>query len=416
MMTSIRNNKTAIVLGGTNPHIALIENLKSRGFHTVLVDYFENPPAKKVADVHIRETNLDKEVVLSIAKKFQASLVISTCLDHQNAVACYVAEKMGLPAPYSYEVALNVTNKGLMKKKMIEHGIPTSKYIYTDTLDDFDKSGLKFPVVVKPADSNGSKGVRKADNIDELITFFNNALFISRVKQVIIEEFIEGKELSVDCFVNKNKVDIIMIREKLKMKINAGAVLQITGSIAPASILSMEKMEIDSIANKVSNVFELIRTPILLQMIVNDHGVYVLEIAARVGGGLSFKTVNKNTGFDILDAAIDAYLCNNVIVEYHTPDKYYAAINMYALPCEFGSIVNHQELINNGIIQEFFYYMSRGMSIGKDMTSADRPGAFLVEAKTRNELLKKIFIAIDKLEIYDINNSPIMIKDIYKFD
>ncbi|MBO4909063.1 MAG: hypothetical protein J5476_07260 [Lachnospiraceae bacterium] len=122
----------ALILGGTAPHKELIEKLKKRGYHTILVDYFENPPAKEVADEHIMISTLDKEAVLETAKKLNADLVISTCVDQANAVCCYVAEKLGLPIPYSYETALDMTDKSRMKKIMKEHDIPTSDYLVLD--------------------------------------------------------------------------------------------------------------------------------------------------------------------------------------------------------------------------------------------------------------------------------------------
>ena len=102
--------KTAIVLGGTVPHIDLICQLKARGFKTVLVDYTVAPPAKEFADDHVRESTLDKDAVLRIASEKEANLVISTSVDQANVVCCYVAERQGLPHPYSYETALNVTD------------------------------------------------------------------------------------------------------------------------------------------------------------------------------------------------------------------------------------------------------------------------------------------------------------------
>ena len=73
--------KTAIVLGGTFPHRELILKLKAKGYYTILIDYYENPIAKAVADEHLRESTLDREKVLSIARERNASLVISTCID-----------------------------------------------------------------------------------------------------------------------------------------------------------------------------------------------------------------------------------------------------------------------------------------------------------------------------------------------
>ena len=79
----------AIVLGGTNPHIELIKNLKKRGYYTILVDYAENPLAKDYADEHIQESSLDKEKVFKIARDRKVNLVISTCSDQANVTACY---------------------------------------------------------------------------------------------------------------------------------------------------------------------------------------------------------------------------------------------------------------------------------------------------------------------------------------
>ena len=181
------NKPIAMVLGGTYPHRTLITNLQQRGYYTVLIDYLEKPPAKEVADEHVQESTLDKEKVLEIARDRDAKLVISTCIDQANVTVCYVAEKLGLPVPYSYETALSVTNKGLMKEGMIRHGIATSKYIFVKNIGDFDSAGLSFPVAVKPADSNSSKGVRKACDYGELSRFLDDALKISRSDEAIIE-------------------------------------------------------------------------------------------------------------------------------------------------------------------------------------------------------------------------------------
>ena len=104
----------AIVLGGTAPHVLLVDKLHERGYHVVLVDYLSNPPARRVADEHIQASTLDKEKMLEIAKEKKASLIISTCIDQAFSVCCYVAEQLNHPHPYSCETSLYVTNKGLM--------------------------------------------------------------------------------------------------------------------------------------------------------------------------------------------------------------------------------------------------------------------------------------------------------------
>ena len=139
------DKRVAIVLGGTVPHKYLINNLKERGFYTILIDYYSNPPAKTDADEHIQESTLDKEKVLEIAKNRNASLVISGCVDQANVTACYVSEKIGLHVPYSYETALRVTDKKLMKEGMVKAGIPTANYqlVTEENLNSFVNKGVK---------------------------------------------------------------------------------------------------------------------------------------------------------------------------------------------------------------------------------------------------------------------------------
>ena len=128
----MENNPVAIVLGGTVPHCYLIQLLKKRGYHTVLIDYTPNPPAKAFADEHVQKSTLDKDTVLQVAREKNAALVISTNVDQANVTCCYVAERLGLPHPYSYETALNVTDKKRMKQIMWDHDIPTSRYVVSN--------------------------------------------------------------------------------------------------------------------------------------------------------------------------------------------------------------------------------------------------------------------------------------------
>ena len=179
----------AIVLGGTSPHIELIRQLKERNFYVVLVDYLPNPPAKYHADFHVQESTLDPEAVLKVAQQYNASLVISACVDQANITACYVAEKMNLPHPYSYELANNITNKGYMKEMMVANGIPTTRYIFLNKGEELADFGLNFPVMVKPADSCAASGVKKASNVNELDIFLKEAKKISRTGRTVVEEF-----------------------------------------------------------------------------------------------------------------------------------------------------------------------------------------------------------------------------------
>src|SRR5690606_10752836 len=98
---------------------ALLHLLRQRGWRTVLVDYLENPPARPHADLHVRESTLDPETVLRVAREQGAGLVIATCVDQANVVACQVSEALDLPHPYSHATASMIANKGQMKERVV---------------------------------------------------------------------------------------------------------------------------------------------------------------------------------------------------------------------------------------------------------------------------------------------------------
>ena len=414
MQNEIKEKPVAIVLGGTYPHRSLLSNLKNRGYYTILVDYYANPSAKPVADEHIQESTLDKDRVLDIARDRNAVLVISTCIDQANVTACYVGEKLGLPIPYSYETSLAVTNKGLMKECMVRNGIPTSKYIFVKNLEGFESAGLKFPVAVKPADSNSSKGVRKACNLEELRLFLDDALKISRTDEAIIEEYKEGREIGADCIIKDGEAHVVMTRERRKVLSDGDPIQQIQGSYWPADLTVRNKLDLKKIAEDIARAFGLDNTPLMMQTIVADDGeINVIEFGARIGGGENYRIIELHTGFDIVNAAVDSFLGLLMTLNYKEASAYYADIYLYALPGSFGSLQGYEELVQKGAIEYLNTYKAFGVEVGPEISSNNRVGAFLVGADTIDELHTKIDVALQQIEAYDTQGRPVMRRDIY---
>ncbi|TVQ14555.1 MAG: ATP-grasp domain-containing protein [Bacteroidetes bacterium] len=410
----MHQQKVALVLGGTNPHIALIENLKKRGYHTVLVDYLENPPAKEYADEHLQESTLDKDKVHEIAKTRKADLVIATCIDQANVTACYVAEKLNLPRPYSYEIASEIADKTRMKKKMLDNGIPTAKYIALKEGDTFNHFGLKFPLVIKPSDSNGSKGVRRVDDAKELNQYQEDAFDVSRNKKVVVEEFIEGDEIGVDCIVSDGITQIITMHKKRKPKRKDGSVIFSIGSISPPAISQNVEIQILNIASTISRVFNLNNTPLLLQVIVNNEDVKVVEFAPRIGGGLNFRKIQLFKGYDIINASVESYFGEMPKSKDMPLDYYYSENHIYTEPGVFGRIEGIDKLIEDRIILEFYQNKRNGMLINASNSSSDRVGSFIVQGNTIEEIKQKLYKVYNTIKVIDSNNEVLKHQQNYK--
>ena len=325
--------KKAFVLGGTVPHIELINKLHNRGYYVYLIDYTNNPPAKKVADEHLKASTLDPNEVLNLAKKLNVDLVISSCIDQANSTACYVDEKLGLPHPYSYEKSLDVTRKGLMKTIFRNGGVPTSDFYIIDK-NDHREIRLPYPFVIKPTDANSSKGVFKIESEKEFNEKIEQSLSFSREGKAIVEGFVSGVEIQVDCVAVNGKAHVLMTSDKESLD-NGGGELQVSGFSIPGKICDHYKTELADIAQKIVDAFQLENTPFFYQAICDDNGVWVLEFAPRIAGGTRFDTVKMFSGYDILEASIRSFLGEPLDELFNCPNEKYVVRHLYMKPGVF---------------------------------------------------------------------------------
>lgn len=405
----------AIVLGGTYPHKRLIELLKIRGYYVILIDYLDYSPAVEVADLHIKESTLDKEKVYKIANDSNARLVISTCIDQANVTACYVGEKLNLPIPYSYETALKVTNKVKMKEIFKEHNIPTADFVWCDSLEDCENIKLKYPLIVKPSDSNSSKGVVKVSNIEELKLNVKNAIDISRSNQAIVEEFIDGIEIAFDTIIDNGKANLVISRERCKLHNINGENQQISGSLWPARINSDLEQRYKEIIQKISKVFHLDNTPLMIQTIYDGTEIFVLEFAPRIGGGDNYDIIKRATGCEIINVAIDSFLNKELRYSWKKAEKYYYDNYLYMRHGIFGNVSNLNKLQNSNLIEYFKIYKRKGEEIGCELSSNNRVGVITVSGADIGEIEKKRNIVLNTIDIKDINKTSVARKELLSY-
>lgn len=405
--------KVALVLGGTVPHVHLIDLLKERGYYTILLDYTPNPPAKKFADEHLHVSTLDKEAVLNVANERKAQLVISTNVDQANVTCCFVSEKLGLPKPYSYETALNVTDKQRMKRIMWDNHIPTSKYIQVDSIDDIGGLDLKYPLMVKPADSNSANGVKRVYNNDELKNCLPEALRYSRNGMAIVEEFVSGKEISAYGVVISGKATVIMHQERLSVYDGEDKVIKCYASLAPSRISKAAALKAESILTQIATTFHLDNTPLFFQGIVNEDDISVIEFAPRVGGGISFKTIKDATGFDIINAALDSYLNIPITIDdWHPMENIYAVNQIYGTNGIYDRTIGGEQLLHDGVINILSFYKQKGDIIESSRASSSRIGVMVVNDKSELGLRKKVSEAFSRLDSFDEKGNSIIRRDL----
>ena len=377
-----------LVLAGGADQIALIQELKSRGHEVVLLDYFENPPAKPYADKHIVASTLDVEAVEKYAKEENVSLICTACTDQALLSVSYVSERLGLPCYIDYQTGLNVTNKSYMKKVLTDNKIPTARFSIVDKPDEEKIKGFIFPLVVKPVDCNSSKGVKKVESIEEYRQYITEAIQYSRSNTAIVEEYKEGKEISADYYIEKGVAKLLSATTSLKIKNRKS--FTILCSDYPALNESQE-ITVTQIAQDISKAFNLDNTPLLIQMIVNNNEINVIEFSARMGGGSKYKLIEVLSGVNIMSKYVDRVLGGYPEVNPFKKVGYCKMVYIYCHPGIYDHMEGLDVMKEKGMIDEYFLYKTKGMEICKAETSSDRPAGYLCSAKTVKELQEKIY-------------------------
>lgn len=409
---NMEKNKKVIVLGGNVPHCTLIKELKKRGYYTILIDYLDNPPAKSIADIHIQESTLDQDKVLEIAKEYQPQYILDACIDRPIPVVGYVSEKLGLFCPFGYKESLIGTNKNLMKQMMIDHQIPTSKFVNITSLEQTDDIDLRYPLIIKPSDASGSIGITKVDKPDDLKENVQLALKHSRSGEAIVEEFVSGMEIQVDCFIANGKCEILVIKEKRKFRTD---VLTLSyGSMIPALISDEVAEKIQVACDQIANVLNLKNCPFFLQALVDEKNISIIEFGLRIGGMLSYKMIEQITGLNVISTAVDAYTEETPCIKTNPMKTIYTTNHIFPKKGVVTSVTGVDELLEKKVIADYTQFMTLGSTSEGNLESKDRIGTFTIIADNLEDYQQKMRTAINTLDVWDADGNSIMRKDIYK--
>ena len=350
-----------LVLAGGFPQKDLIRKLKARGIETILADYYSHPVARDYADKFFRISTLDVGAIKQLAIDESVDFIITVCTDQAVLTMAQVSEELSLPCYIDYDTARNVTNKAYMKQVFADKNIPSAKFIISENLEKINYSGLKYPLIVKPVDCNSSKGVRRVDNDNDLKIAFEKAVSLSRTKTAIIEEFISGKELSVDVYVERGKAIVLEVTTSEKLKVKDRFVIFRTWHPADVSATVVEKIQL--IAQQIADAFGITDAPMLIQMLSNDEKVFVIEFSARTGGGVKHLSIERRTGTDMISAVIDLTLGIKPHLVVREPiTKYMVDEYIYCKPGVFDHVSGFDDLMAKGIISDYYVFLFRPLS------------------------------------------------------
>ena len=199
--------KKLLILGAGEMQIPVINKSKEMGIHTLVVDIAPDAPGLSIADEYKIIDTTNKESVYQYAEEKKIDGILTTS-DYPVNVVAYVSQRLRLRGCLSEEVAELCTNKYLMRNFLRRNDFCVPKYKIVNNIDQLNNISF-FPCMIKPTDSSASRGVKKVMNKEELFSEYKNSVFYSRSGDVIVEEYIGGKEYSVETLTQNGITHII---------------------------------------------------------------------------------------------------------------------------------------------------------------------------------------------------------------
>lgn len=302
-----KSKKKLMLLGGLRYLLPVIEAAHSHGIHVITVDYLPDNIAHKYSDEYHNVSIIDKDAVLELAKRLQIDGIMSFAVDPGVVSAAYVAEKMGLPFQCSYEAACILQNKSRFRQFLADNGfnVPNARGYSEagEALKDVDY--FNWPVIVKPVDSAGSKGVTRVDDPADLPAAIAHALDCSPSRHFIIEDFLEKQGCSSD--TDSFSVDGELVFCTFNNQYFDDAAENEYTPAAYSWPSSMPQVAQDELRSELQRLMKLLKMRTGLYNIetrlCTNGKAYIMEVSPRAGGNRLAEMLKYVTDEDIIERA-----------------------------------------------------------------------------------------------------------------
>lgn len=397
--------KRLLMLGGSLYQTYAIKEAKRLGYYVISCDYLPSNPGHKFADEYHNVSTTDKDAVLRLATELKVDGVVAYASDPAAPTAAYVCENLGLPtSPYkSVEI---LSNKDLFRAFLQEHNFTCPKAMgfttYDDALAHIDE--FKFPVMVKPVDSSGSKGINKMTDKSQLKAFVEDALNYSRGKRFLIEEFIvkKGHQISGDAFSVDGKLVFHCLGNEFYDP-NCDKDFAPLGECWPFQMDHKYIEDLEEQLQRLMTLLDMKSNAYNVEAIVGeDDKVYLLELGARSGGSLIPQVTECATGINMVTWVIRAAAGDPIDLSV-LDGKMEMPINGYwsnymvhsNATGKFQSITYNPEFEKNHLV-DFVNDLHEGDEVHRFRDAQDCIGEFIL----RYDSMDQMFGVIKNIESY----------------
>lgn len=290
--------KQLAIIGASYLQAPLIQKAKDMGLETHVFAWAANDVGEKMADHFYPISIIEKDKILAKCQEIGIDGICTIASDLAVVTVNYVADKMKLVGN-SLDSTLRSTNKHEMRKAFQENGDPSPKSLYVEDVSDLQDVVLDYPVIVKPVDRSGSRGITKLNSPTALKEAIEAAKSVGFDKHALVEEFAEGQEYSVECLSYRGEHNFLTMTKKY----TTGAPHFIeTGHMQPAPLSADKLQEVKKVIFHALDSLKVKNGASHSELKIDSNGrIRIIEIGARMGGDfIGSNMVQLSTGIDFV--------------------------------------------------------------------------------------------------------------------
>lgn len=390
--------KKLLILGASILQLPAIKKAKEMGLYVAVADFNPNAIGIQYADEYYNASTIDENAICDVARRFNPDGIMTLATDMPMRAIAKATEMLGLPG-ISYDTAVKATDKGEMIKAFERHNVEHPWY-YIVKSSEYLKSILSqitYPCVMKPTDNAGNRGVCYVANEEELLKMYSYSFDNSRSGDVIIEEYMEGQEVSVEVMVIDSVVHIVAVTDKQTL---GKPYFVEVGHSQPSKHSERDLCLIKDLATRAVQAVGINNSPAHVEIMLTAQGPKMVELGARLGGGcITTHLVPLSTGVDMIQCVIDLALGQKPNV---TP-KFQKGSALLHLAYHEGKNIQEifgiEEASNSPGVVEVTMLKTVGDDVQYFMNGSDRIGYVITQGDNVTDALSKCQDALNKIKI-----------------
>jgi len=410
--------KKLLILGGTYPSCEIIKQAKKQGIYVLVTDYLEESPGKKIADKSFMVSATDVEAVVKLIKEEKIDGVLNLFTESLTAYYQSICEKAGIPCYTTKEQADILNNKMRFKELCRTFDVPVVedyKINYPFTLQDIKY--ISYPVLIKPVDNSGGRGIHICKSPNELLNNYEKSLSLSSSKKVLVERYMAAKEANIDYIIQNGEICLCAMSDRYIRNMYDGMIPLPVAHSFPSKHLKRYQETLNS---KVIAMFKSIGLKngyLFIQSFVENGNFVFHEMGFRLSAAMEHKIISKLNGINLIEMMINLALTGTMYEKSNKPlvnpnyQEWGCNLQYLVKPGKIGSIVGVDEVNSLERVIDVIPNYSEGDVIPESAigTVIQVVLRVLATTKTKKEMAKLMDKIHGFIKVYSVNGENMLL-------